>query len=197
REEPKHIVPVEICERIIEELVVEPDVEDPQKRRALLACALVCKAFYTFSRAAFCKHVSIMRWDLFAGFKALMTAHPDLRDHVESVYLSGRATRDDARPLRASGSLIPFAFYFERKLPRLRRLHICCMNPRWFYTVHPAFTQALGQFTSVTELYMRDVTFSSVDHFARLLDSLPNLEWMHCADLRWLQHRPQIFHPRP
>ena len=186
---------MEICERIIEELVVQPDVEDPQKRRALLACALVCKVFYTFSRVAFCRHVNIMRWDLFSGFKALMDAHPDLRDHVESVYLSGRETRDDTRPPRASGSLIPFTFYFERRLPHLRRLHICCMNPRWFHGMPAVFTHALGRFTSVTELYMRDVTFSSVDHFSRLLDSLPNLEWMHCADLRWVQHRRPMFYP--
>ncbi|TFY68069.1 hypothetical protein EVJ58_g1247 [Rhodofomes roseus] len=189
-------LPVEICENVIEQLASEPDVEDIRKRRALLACALVCKAFYTMSRAVFCRHLAIMRWDLLQGFVKLLESNPTLLPLVESVYLSGRATRDELRPPRASGPLAAFPLIFARKLPRLRKLHICCMNPSWFYTVKPElFYSALGQFTSVTTLYMRDVTFSSANHFAKFLDSLPNLEWLTCSHLRWVRHDQEPIHP--
>ncbi|KZT66862.1 hypothetical protein DAEQUDRAFT_729823 [Daedalea quercina L-15889] len=189
--QPQAALPVELFERIIEELAVEPDVEDSRTRRALLACALVCKEFHAKSRAVFCKHIAIMRWDRIPGFRALLEANPDFRNLVESIYLSGRTTRDDPSPKRPSGALASFPLYFAGKFPRLRKLHICCMNPKWLYEVHPLFYPVLGQFTSVTMLYMRDVTFSSASHFAALIDSLPNLEWFSCADLRWLRHDQQ------
>ncbi|KAH9925331.1 uncharacterized protein B0H18DRAFT_384496 [Fomitopsis serialis] len=185
-------LPVEVCERIIEQLATEPDVEDIPTRKALLACALVSKAFYTMSRAVFCRHIAIMRWDLLQGFVKLLKGKPALLGLVESVYLSGRATRDDLRPPRASGALATFPLIFAQKLPRLHKLHICCMNPLWFYHLQSYFYDALRRFTSVTVLYLRDVTFTSANHFARLLDSLPHLEWFTCADLRWIHHGQPI-----
>ncbi|KAI0948145.1 hypothetical protein AcW1_009736 [Taiwanofungus camphoratus] len=157
--------PIEIFEEFIAFLV--PTHEDC--RKALLACALTCRAWYWPSRVHLLTFIHFASHEKLLRLSKMITLHTHLGPLVKRVTCSGE------------DSLIRlFAVMFARRLTGVE--HIGVSDATWCCAVvRPSVYRALSTFTSVKAISLYGVHFCTTHQFLRLIRNLPNLKALSCA----------------
>lgn len=154
------LIPVEVWERVIDELSIH--------LTTLWSCALVCKAWQARSRFHLISRVTLTNRQQIYRLARLLDEHPELRTRVQTVHL---------RPEMLAGPMMHltgFASMLAKKLPAVTSLWL--FHSKWMpNTAQNNTFLHLSSFSSLLELSLRGVTFSSPLILARLICSFPNL----------------------
>ncbi|KAI0918040.1 hypothetical protein AcW1_007019 [Taiwanofungus camphoratus] len=167
-------LPIELCEHVIDFLW--------QDRRALLACALTCRAWLNTSRYHLygAHHILIRDLSELGLFSRQVIAEPLEGERVRALTVSPAQSR--------SHILISFPFMLARKLPGLDCLNIIAAHDDpclIFPSVPPVSSMAISEFTSITKLRMSHTMFSTLTDFGRLICALPNISALTCWKVSW------------
>ncbi|KZT03592.1 uncharacterized protein LAESUDRAFT_814664 [Laetiporus sulphureus 93-53] len=183
-------LPVEVCERVVGYL----DIMNEGDYRTLLNCALVSRGWYPASRAVFLETVYLKTRKQPYNLNHMLKVNPNngLAERIRCVHLSGLEASEPTKKPAVYSPVSAFPPVFVRKLPNLRTLEICCINP-WDHSIGRDFYLALGLFDKVESLTLRDITFPSLSEFAQFVCALPNLKFLSCEALRWDRHNPSPF----
>ncbi|TBU27022.1 hypothetical protein BD311DRAFT_761205 [Dichomitus squalens] len=195
--------PVEVCENIIDMLYSLLIVERLENTRTLHHCALVCRAWRVRSQRNLFYSVILHDLPALQKFSAVLDNAPHLCDYVYEVTLVGRALHTTTSPL----SLLPIALC--GKLPNLQEVTIIrvCEDEDWYPSasesesakslqylpLHPRFAVYFSAFTTVSRLHIVDITFGHFNEMARMINSLPALQTLHCVGVRCVTLGPLPF----
>ncbi|TBU37319.1 hypothetical protein BD309DRAFT_1064087 [Dichomitus squalens] len=198
--------PVEVFENIIDMLYSLFLVDRVENTRALHRCALVCRAWRVRSQRNLFYSVVLHDLEALKKFSAVLDNAPHLCEYVYEVTLTGRTLHTTASPL----SLLPIAL--RGKLPKLQEVIIIRVRededwyPRaselesakslQYLPLHPRFSLYFSAFTTVSRLYIMDITFGHFNDFARMITSLPALQLLECTRVRCVALGPLPFSMR-
>ncbi|PCH36814.1 hypothetical protein WOLCODRAFT_157505 [Wolfiporia cocos MD-104 SS10] len=171
-------LPTEVCKRIID---WQWD-NTPMLRR----CALVCKAWTPRCRYWMQRHVFLWDRSSVQGHVRRARAQSHLLRQARSVAMVGGANANVRGPIPHLGT---FAMMGAGKLPLVWRLDIlrAMWKPRDF---HPLTFVHLSAFSSLTALWLLDVTFPKVRKFGRLVCALPSLVHLRCNNVLFTSMSP-------
>ncbi|EJF57279.1 hypothetical protein DICSQDRAFT_32800, partial [Dichomitus squalens LYAD-421 SS1] len=164
--------PVEVCENIIDMLYSFPIMDRVENARTLHRCALVCRAWRVRSQRNLFYSVVLHNIEALQKFSAVLDNGPHLCEYVHQLTLMGRTLHTTASPL----SLLPIALH--GKLPKLQEVTI--NRSLQYLPLHPRFALYFSAFTTVSGLYIFDLTFGHFNDFARMINSLPALRRLVC-----------------
>ncbi|TFY65295.1 hypothetical protein EVJ58_g2072 [Rhodofomes roseus] len=154
---------------------------------ALVACTLVCKAWYLRSWYHLHWQISLRKRDQVAILAKLFRAEPQLRRAVQRITIAGGLDKDQQRlPIP---HLATFAATLVRMLPNVTELMV--RHAEWrLADVRVQLVSHLDAFRSAESLKLVNVTFASAMLFGRLLAALPSLERLGCISVRCPQKEP-------
>ncbi|KZS99941.1 uncharacterized protein LAESUDRAFT_613586, partial [Laetiporus sulphureus 93-53] len=178
-------LPPEVCERIIDHL--DPGRIDRwgwnDDRPTLLTCALVCRGWYTESRAVlFEEPVLGTRKKAFIFLRSLKQT-PLLGARVRSLQI--RLYKVGIMTGRESASILVM---LARKLPNLDKLSLTVVSFEQSPIRDLAFW-SLHEFSHVTSLQLWIVTLPSASPFFQVICSFPHLQHLRLWTLRWSEPR--------
>ncbi|TBU27030.1 hypothetical protein BD311DRAFT_407432 [Dichomitus squalens] len=199
--------PVEVCENIIDMLYSFPIMDRVENARTLHRCALVCRAWRVRSQRNLFYSVVLHNIEALQKFSAVLDNGPHLCEYVHQLTLMGRTLHTTASPL----SLLPIALH--GKLPKLQEVTINRVreDEDWYPSasesesakslqylpLHPRFALYFSAFTTVSGLYIFDLTFGHFNDFARMINSLPALRRLVCNGVRCVTLGPLPFNMGP
>ena len=189
-------LPVEVCENIIDSLCSGDNVrEQVENSRILHQCALVCRAWRVRSQRILFYAVVLRDLTALQRFSAVLDAAPHLGEFVYEVILVGQSLHGTASPLSSLPILL------AGKLPKLQELTMdnrpgertSCIQasdslpkkPLQYISLPPRSSLFLSAFSAVFRLWVNHVTFRCFSDFARMVNSFPALEYLHCDGVRW------------
>ena len=177
-------LPVEVWERVMDHLW-----EDYPE---LLACSLVCRAWYPRSRFHLLSRVLLQsRADVHRLARNLKSMH-GLRDQIHTLIVRGGPTEATCTSIPQIGTLAAALAHNPPRAEELGLWHAC-----WRDIPDDTFLH-LTTFTSLSRLTLAYVTFPNVLTFGRLIFSLPGLEVLACRDVSFEKKGPPItFHAVP
>ena len=193
--------PVEVCENIIDMLYSSTLLRDQiEHTRALRSCALVCRAWRTRSQRNLFYFVILHGTEAIRRLAVVLDNGPHLCHYVREVILVGRTLHSTTNSL----SLFPVAL--QGKLPRLSDFTVAHVleDEDWYprmseshptkllehLPLHPRFPLFLSAFTTVTRLFVFDVTFRHFNDFLGMLSALHALQVLICVGLRCMALGP-------
>lgn len=161
-------LPVEVWEHVIDELSIH--------LTTLWSCALVCKAWQARSRFHLISKVTLRNKQQVYRLSRLLDEHPALQTRVQTVRL---------RPDTLSGPMthfMSFASMLAKKLPAVTSLWL--FHSKWMPNTAQNNTFIhLSNFSSLSALSLRGVTFASPLILARLICSFPNLSSLQLVEI--------------
>ncbi|TBU37342.1 hypothetical protein BD309DRAFT_974251 [Dichomitus squalens] len=178
-------------------------VDQVEDSRALHRCALVCRAWRVRSQRNLFYSVVLHDLPALQKFSAVLDNAPHLCDYVHELTLVGRTLHTTTSPL----SLLPIIL--RGKLPNLQEVTInrVCEDEDWYPSasdsesakslqylpLHPRFALYFSAFTTVSRLHIVDITFGHFNDLARMINSLPALQTLHCVGVRCVTLGPLPF----
>ena len=168
-------VPIEVCERIIEE-VYDDRYELVQAALATLSsCAFVCRAWRPCAQSVLFKHVILRDKDALYRFTELLNASPELSTYVRTLELRGYL-----HVPYSTAVLFPTAL--RGKLPKLVELYIHDLgddvkaaNPLPegqkelpSLPIHPYLPSLLASVSHICRLDLHNIKFPSFGDLARI-----------------------------
>ncbi|KZT06054.1 uncharacterized protein LAESUDRAFT_195366 [Laetiporus sulphureus 93-53] len=182
---PQFQLPPEVCERIIDHL--DPYLlKGNDDRQTLLNCALVCRGWYTESRAVlFEKPLLRSRKEAVACARSL-TRIPLLASGVQLLQI-GRS-QSDPEIVTTAPELASILVMLAGKLPYLESLEFDLVSFEHCFMRHLAFW-SLHEFSHITSLCLSNVTMPSASPFFQVVCSFPHLQYLSCWDLHWSKSR--------
>ncbi|RDX49083.1 hypothetical protein OH76DRAFT_1403985 [Lentinus brumalis] len=190
--EAKPRLPIEVCERVIEE-VYDKDYRFVSTSLATLSsCALVCRAWRPRAQRVLFQYVLLRDKDALYRFAELLDASPELGTYVHTLELRGH--------LHVPYSpAVLFLTALRGRLTNLVELYMHgfedakkAANPLPeaekelpFLPIHRYFPSLLTSISHIRRLDLVDVRFPSFGDFARFLSALPNLKKLFCYLVSW------------
>ncbi|KZT02883.1 uncharacterized protein LAESUDRAFT_609773, partial [Laetiporus sulphureus 93-53] len=170
---PQPRLPPEICERIIDHL--DPSSLWYDERRALLKCALVCRGWYSESRAVlFEEPVLHNRKKAFIFLRSLK----------QTPLLGARVRRLQIGPFKTGPEWASILVMLAGKLPNLDKLTLTAVSFEQSPTRNVAFW-SLHEFSHLTSLKLYSVMLPSASPFFQFICSFPRLQHLRLWTLCW------------
>ncbi|KAI1789442.1 hypothetical protein LXA43DRAFT_1021054 [Ganoderma leucocontextum] len=154
------LLPIDVCKNIIDHCEFRQDFEQSPEvnYETLLACALVCSAWFPRSRRNLLRDVRLHNFDHVDLLWRLFKEHPRLVDLVTAVHITPFA-------------YVPFArFPLSRPLRHCRHLTINPVN--WSSIYPPGYCRSISGFRELTELVL-GVSGLSAPEIFHIVWSLP------------------------
>ena len=188
----RRMIPLEVCEQVIDAVSTLPAPSNDLngawhlQRSTLISCALTCRSWLYRSRSHLHRSILISghKRAHFDRFVAILQCTPQVATLVRRVSIYKRRSKVDTVM-----HLIPV--YLAGRLKNLQDLAIEGFNLR---AVHPVFYMAARGFKTVTRLFLFNIDFGSSRELTRLVFSLPSLELLRIASVRFAKLRScQLF----
>ncbi|KZT02890.1 uncharacterized protein LAESUDRAFT_729666 [Laetiporus sulphureus 93-53] len=179
---PQPRLPPEICERIIDHLDPYP-LKWNDDRQTLLNCALVCRGWYSESRAVLFEEPSLRTRRGAMAFARSLTQMPLLDARVRRLEIGYSTT-----VLELASILVMLA----GKLPKLASLSVYRVS---FEHMRSLAFWSLHEFSHLTSLELEYVTLPSASPFFQVISSFPQLQSLTCCNLHW--SKPTSMAPLP
>ncbi len=163
------LLPIDVCERIIDSCNSCPRFFYPQHLADLGACALTCQDWLPRSRLNLYSSVRLRNARQLYAFLNTIAAHPFLADFVQELVV-GRSTMTPDNP---SERYLPFAHAaLVSALRGVRRLHLC--HYQW-QAHHPRYIQLAARYP-IVELSLLGGTYQTLADVFRVVWAFEHLQ---------------------
>ncbi|CCL98819.1 uncharacterized protein FIBRA_00824 [Fibroporia radiculosa] len=185
------VLPTEVWEQVIDWMPIVS-----WYRRDLISCALTCRAWLPRSRIYLYRKVTLRNARHLRAFVQLLKAEVGLNPCVEELHLEYPLS--SGHPPTRDFLGLSFPLMLARKLTMIKLLRLSYSGGTWaFRPPVPEFWVAMGEFKSVTTLYLGKLRFPTWTTFGQLVSSLPNLSVLICENITSPldKYTPQAFVP--
>ena len=163
---------------------------DAEWRATLIACAFVCKAWYSHSLHRLQECIPLRRRKQVVSLSKLLRRQSSLQTAIKHVIISGPSPDALSKPIVPQ--LGTFAIMLARKLPNLRSLTL--LHVYW-KGIRADTVRYLSAFSTITHLRLDTVIFVTASQFASLLAALPSTRYISCDDIECHQNRCLLSFP--
>ena len=200
-------LPIEVCENIIDMLYSQRWADQVDHVHALHSCALVSRDWRIRSQRNLFYSIVLHSTEALYKLAAVLDNGPHLCGYIHEVTLIGRTLHTTASPL----SLFPVVLY--RKLPRLNQISVNHVpaGEEWYprtselapaklvehLPLLPRFPLFLSAFSTVTKLFIANVTFRHFNDFLGMVHVIPSLQHLLCANSSFKAFGPLPMYARP
>ncbi|KZT07776.1 uncharacterized protein LAESUDRAFT_105570 [Laetiporus sulphureus 93-53] len=173
------ILPADVWEIAIDHLWDQP--------RTLMACTLVCSAWYPRSRFHLLRRAVLRKRQDLHGFARVLKRMPSLRHQVKDLVIERR------HPVLGNRLPVDYLSTAIRMLAgKLPKLDTLCISHSMvtMETLHPDVFLHMSIFSSVTRLHFTRLVVWSLSTFGNLICALPAIVELRCSSLAVSQKTP-------
>ncbi|KAH8103022.1 hypothetical protein BXZ70DRAFT_1006192 [Cristinia sonorae] len=189
------LLPTEICEMVIDYIAASKG--DANRTGTLMACAQVCRAWYSRSRSHLLDKICIRDLETVEQVNDFfLKTHPKLKCCVRGlcIYQPSRTNLSHQGTQTTTASCITPILL--RMAPIFRQLKTVTLVRLELSNAHPKFSPALTLLESVEDLTIRSSTCDHPRTLSRIINAIPTLTSLSLIDLRFSKQEPTFMVPR-